>query len=708
MKRIRILALLLAIFTVLPLAVACADAGTTTTATKPAATETKPATDPSTSATLYVAVTGSDDADGTKDKPLATLAGALGKIKTLDKKFTDVEINIGSGVYSVRETIRFTNENCDGRKVTVRGENGAIISGGVAVPTADFALADDKLSERFPESSRENIVSVDLKKYEVDLEAVLSLDPEYRMITLNGETIRPSRFPDYGYLNVKSNLDSTTRGEPIDVEIPKTGIRQIEKWESLDGVRIFLYARQLYFAHRRDLLGYDADKKTISFKAIDSEGLTVKSRFYFFNIPEEMTMAGEYYLSDDGILYIYKTDDFDGGEVRIATINDDIINIDGVDNLTFDNITLQDGNGTCLSGTANYLTVKNSTIRNANNAIITESGHDIKIHANTFYNLLSHGVDLKNDELGLDSMNNEITYNELYNYAINEAMHLIGLGVRGAGNLIAHNEVHDANWQAYYMQGFNNVLEYNEAYNLLSYNDDVGVYHFGGPGYYYGNILRYNYFHNIGGTSAQGSVANGIYFDDGLMDQRAYGNVLVDIQGRGFLIGGGREHHVTGNLIINARDGILYDQRLYDAIWGEFWYREMDIRSVAKKVASNEPWTTEKFLEMFPWMKKVQLDGEKADPEDPYWFGAPAFSELKDNVVVISNPELIKQYEEANDPAWRWTVKDAVRKFSDIENPTYIISTEDHSSLEAIAKLDLPDFIDIPFDKIGRNPKVAD
>ena len=287
-------------------------------------------------------------------------------------------------------------------------------------------------------------------------------------------------------------------------------------------------------------------------------------------------------------------------------------------------------------------------------------------------------------------------------------MELVGFRVWGANNLIAHNEAHDANWQVFYMIGYNNILEYNEAYNLLSFNDDVGVYHFGKPGDAYGNILRYNYFHDLGGDSAQGSVVNGIYFDDGLMNQTAYGNVLVDIRGRGFLIGGGREHHVTGNLIINARDGILYDQRIYDAIWGEFWYREMDIRSVAKKVASNEPWTTEKFLEMFPWMKKVQLDGEKADPEDPYWFGAPAFSELKDNVVVISNPELIKLYEEANDPAWRWTVKEAVRKFSDIENPTYIISTEDHSSLEAIAKLDLPDFIDIPFDKIGRNPKVSD
>ena len=697
----KLTALILALVMLVPMIASCEKPQATATAE---VTETAKTATADTSATIYVAVDGDDSADGTKDRPMATVNAAVAKALTLPAG-TDAVVSVGAGEYFMTDTVVIPANELG--SLTVIGDGEAVLTGGMAIPTDDFTPADDELSQRFPESAREYIVSVDLKKYGIDLDAVLSPYPEYRMITLNGEVLRPSRYPDFGYLHIKNGIDETVAKQDEDIEVNKSIIRETQKWQTTDGVRIFMYVRELYFAHRFDLKGVDAEKNTIRISSCDNEGYKSLDEFYFFNVPEEMTMAGEYYLSDDGILYIYKTEDFDGGEVRVTTMNGDMIKLDGAENFTLDGIVLQDCNATAVSGSANYLTVTNCTVRDVKNAIVTSSGHDIKIHANTLYNIFSNGVDLENDMLGLDPMNNEITYNELYNFAINESMELVGFCTYGANNLIAHNEAHDANWQVFYMHGFNNVIEYNEAYNLLYYNDDTGVYHFGGPGYFYGNVIRYNYFHNIGSGGTQYTV-NGIYFDDGLMNQTAYGNVLVDIYGRGFLIGGGREHHVTGNLIINARNGILYDQRIYDAIWGEFWYREMDIRSVAANVAANEPWTTERFLDMFPWMRKVQLDGEKADPDDPYWFGAPAFSELKDNVMVISDPSLIKLYNSENDPAWRWTVKDAVRRFSEIENPTYIISTEDHSSLEAIAKLDLPDFIDIPFDKIGRNPKVPD
>ena len=717
MKKIRILALLLAILAVLPLAVSCTDAGKTTTATKPAATETKPATDPLTSATLYVAVNGSDDADGTKEKPLATIAGALSKLETLDKKITDVEINVGSGIYEVRETIRFTSGICDGRNVTVRGEDKTTLSGGITLNSADFLPADDELSDRFTDSARENIVRIDLKSHGIDVDSLLARSPEGRLVTVNGKLLTSCRYPDIGFLSVKNAIPESVRDEPITVDVSKSIAREMATWKDIDDAYVFIYIRQLWHPGYRKMLAYDPENATFDISIDDQWGLNRLDKFYIYNVPEEMTMPGEYYISRDGVLYIYKTDDFDGSSVCVAATENPIISFDGVSGVTLDNFVIENCNATAVAGHGDNLNIRNCVIRAAKNGIFLDGGHDIDIYNNEVYGILNSAIQVENDVLSTEPTNIRATYNNIYNYAINGSIANNGIGLSGSRNLIAHNEAHDANWSAFAVNGPLNVIEYNEAYNLMNYCNDVGVTHTGGRfTHYYGNTIRYNYYHGIGGTAAANSCCVGIYLDDCLSDQTVYGNILSDIIGYGVLIGGGRRNTVTGNLIINTDKGMMYDKRAWDSLWNEssYWYNDWGSTFLEERtdmIKNQAPWNTEEYRTAFPWLNDLHLDMDKADPDDKDFLALPADSVVRDNVMILSSSLQIQEYEKLSEEekkTYKYNINDVSYKYSEIGEMTYILNESDHSSLEAVAKLDLPDFIDIPFDRIGRNPKVPD
>ena len=180
--------------------------------------------------------------------------------------------------------------------------------------------------------------------------------------------------------------------------------------------------------------------------------------------------------------------------------------------------------------------------------------------------------------------------------------------------------------------------------------------------------------------------------------------------GNGFMVGGGRAHNITGNLIISCKNGTIeYDQRGYDGQFGTgSWKLIVDYtyETFADPRYDNEIWR-----EAFPWLFEATIT-ETPDPDDPLWLAAPGGSTVKNNVYVITDKyDDIKKYDAADDNGklhYKERIKEMVYRFSDVEPLEMIKASLTTYSLDEIASLDLPDFIDIPFDKIGINPKVPD
>jgi len=78
-----------------------------------------------------------------------------------------------------------------------------------------------------------------------------------------------------------------------------------------------------------------------------------------------------------------------------------------------------------------------------------------------------------------------------------------------------------------------------------------------------GNTVRFNYFHDIGGSAGvKGEFhdAMAIYLDDTAAGTLVFGNVCVRA-GRGVLMGGGRDNIIANNVFVDCHPAISLDAR---------------------------------------------------------------------------------------------------------------------------------------------------
>ncbi len=89
---------------------------------------------------IYVSPDGDDTNKGSKLSPVATLARAQELVRERNDNMTsDINVHIGSGVYTQPQTLAFTDEDSgtNGYYVNYKGEPGAVISGGIKIDKFD-------------------------------------------------------------------------------------------------------------------------------------------------------------------------------------------------------------------------------------------------------------------------------------------------------------------------------------------------------------------------------------------------------------------------------------------------------------------------------------------------------------------------------------------------------------------------------------------
>ncbi len=88
---------------------------------------------------------------------------------------------------------------------------------------------------------------------------------------------------------------------------------------------------------------------------------------------------------------------------------------------------------------------------------------------------------------------------------------------------------------------------------------DVGVFYTGRDWASRGNVVRWNYIHDIPVKGGSGSQA--IYLDDCDSGDTVVGNIVYRSGNRGVLLGGGRDNTIRGNIFIDQPIGIHVDAR---------------------------------------------------------------------------------------------------------------------------------------------------
>lgn len=108
------------------------------------------------------------------------------------------------------------------------------------------------------------------------------------------------------------------------------------------------------------------------------------------------------------------------------------------------------------------------------------------------------------------------------------------------------------------LMGNDNVIEYNEIFNVLTDVDDSGAIYAYRTKTNRGNVIENNYLHDL--KSFINNTSHGIYavyLDDMFDGAKINGNIFEDIDGFGVFINGGRDNKITNNIGINITKGLV-------------------------------------------------------------------------------------------------------------------------------------------------------
>jgi len=115
--------------------------------------------------------------------------------------------------------------------------------------------------------------------------------------------------------------------------------------------------------------------------------------------------------------------------------------------------------------------------------------------------------------------------NHIWRFSQHQLTWAFGISFGGVGCRAAHNLIHDAPHQAVLLGGNDHVFEFNEVHHVCTECDDCGALNKGGNPSCRGNVIRFNYFHDLGSVMGHGSAA--VYLDDGDGGELVLGNVFV-------------------------------------------------------------------------------------------------------------------------------------------------------------------------------------
>ena len=501
---------------------------------------------------------------GKEDGPFATLEQARDAIRQLKKgsglPTGGVTIYVRGGDYYLTKPFELSTEDSgsDNSPIIYRAYNNekVMLIGGKEV-TGFSAVTDPAVLRRIQEPYRAHIVQADLKKSGITDFGVLMPRGFYRPmypagleLFFQGRPMQLARWPNTGWTKIAAVPDGQNSGKFM-----YTGDRP-KLWVHADDIWMHGFWTTNWADSYEKIKSIDTEKHIIStYEPHGVYGYSPGGKFYVLNLLEELDAPGEWYLDrKTGILYFWPPEPLDKGKTIVSTLNS-IILINDVTDVSFKNIDASVCRGTAIvitGGSGNR--IENCVLRNIGNiALNVKGGRNNGITGSEITDCGDGGI--------LLSGGDRKTLVPANNYVINTNIHDVNrwswtvrpeIGISGVGNRISNTLLHDAPHSAIILEGNDHVIEYNEIYHVCTETSDAGAFYMGRDFSQRGNIIRYNFFHDIGPGDTQA-----IYLDDFTSGTLVYGNVVSNTP-RGVLIGGGRDNTVQNNIFVNCTWGAVH------------------------------------------------------------------------------------------------------------------------------------------------------
>ena len=245
------------------------------------------------------------------------------------------------------------------------------------------------------------------------------------------------------------------------------------------------------------------------------------NNYYLFNIIEALDVPGEWYLDKTtGNLYVYKTDDFDGGVVTYCAKKANILHFKECSNVILDGFTIKFGGayGICMTKCDNVVIQRCTISQTDDRGIHFDNSNSCATIYNELFDTGSYPIGVY--VMSTNKKKCDLTRHVIQNNYIHSPRYSERYGINAAGlqTVVSHNYLVDCGI-VFGSQGFDCVVEYNEVNGGSLDVMDCGLIYIGGLGSY-GNHVRYNYLYNWNACNS------GVYFDSMTSFNYGYYNMI--------------------------------------------------------------------------------------------------------------------------------------------------------------------------------------
>ena len=339
---------------------------------------------------IYVSVGGSDENDGSQEKPVATINKARTLARKAKKTSKTVVVHVGSGKYFIDNTIVFEPEDSN---ATYLAEDGTVLSGAMPLDISNWADVGNGM--KFTQ-----------------IESGLKLD----QLFVNGVQQILCRYPNY---QPEQTLQGSTSKEDIK--------ERSANWSNPQGGYIRALHGNRWGGNSFIISGKsDSSDLGVNYQWVgdNNRGSSISQTDVMVeNILEELDEENEwYYDNETGVLYFKPSPELDLSSAKFeGAVTEEIFRLEGikggktVSEITFQNFTIENTKRTMFSGVyvplmrgdwcvvrssaifisnAEKITVQNCHIRNigGNAVFVSEHCKNVLIDANTIENIGSSGV----------------------------------------------------------------------------------------------------------------------------------------------------------------------------------------------------------------------------------------------------------------------------------------------------------------------------
>lgn len=663
---------------------------------------------------IYVSPDGSDDNDGSFEKPVKTLKKAVALTGDFKVK-NGIVIYLRGGVYEYSDTLSLSNLKGTSRNpifISAYNDEKVTFIGGTRIPASKFSkITNNERLKRLDPQVRDKVKVVDLKSLKINTIQPFNGAFNGANLFMNGENCTLARYPNFTYAKVEKVIDQgPLAGETDDgrgFTIGFVSDAEPLTWKQEDDIRVrggFYYEWNQVYTN----ITIDQEKRAFNSNGTKSSyGARTGADFFYYNVFEELNFPGEYYIDRKNMqLYLYPIGELNNdSRIFLATFpnNKPLIQMDACANIVFNNIDFEAGNS---------------------QAVLINNCDDVVVQRCNFQNFGANEIEVKNSRrCGLTSCTlmkfgnrsmyvsgrNHDTYEPNNNFIQNCAIHgnkdqmLNSMTSFGdIGGVMSHNLYTNGYATGAGTMGIDSVIEYNEFVASPKYQLDSGCTYGGGEVAtgMMSNQIRYNFLHDVLPNS-KNTLTRTIYLDVMASDNMAYGNISYNAPA-GYFSHGGRQNVIYNNISVNMHGTDAWAATNSLNMWGKS-YDLINVKQYNNNSFADTAAVRARFPHYAVWVDKVKK--VIADHSKPGWVRNDEYNDItapKDfyyaqNVSALNGGKFVYYESDTNDTTegleTNYTCE--TDPFVDVKN--YNFNLKPGNEIQK----NVPGWEEIPFDKMG-------